>query len=60
MRRILVDWVRSRQSHKRGGEPQRVTLDEALMVSREHGADLVALDRALKLLAVVGGFTRRS
>ena len=53
MRRILVDWARSRQSRKRGGNPQRVTLDEALMVTREHGEDLVALDDALKVLAEV-------
>jgi RNA polymerase sigma factor (TIGR02999 family) len=53
MRRILVDWARSRGSQKRGQDPQRVTLDEALMVSQEHGDDLVALDEALRLLAEV-------
>ena len=53
MRRILVDWARSRQSQKRGDQPQRVTLDEALMVSRGQGEDLVALDEALKTLAEV-------
>ncbi len=53
MRRILVDWARSRQSQKRGDQPQRVTLDEALIVSRGHGEDLVGLDEALKTLAEV-------
>ena len=53
MRRILVDWARSRQAQKRGDEPQRVTLDEALAVSRTHGEDLVALDEALQKLTEV-------
>lgn len=53
MRRILVDWARTRQSQKRGGEPQQVTLDEALMVARGHGEDLLALDEALEKLAIV-------
>ena len=53
MRRILVDWARTREAQKRGGEPQRVTLDEALLVARGHGEDLLALDEALQKLASV-------
>jgi RNA polymerase sigma factor (TIGR02999 family) len=53
MRRILVDWARSRQSLKRGDQPQQVTLDEALLVSKGHGEDLLALDQALDKLAKV-------
>ena len=53
MRRILVDFARSRHYQKRGGEAQRVSLDDALVVSRERGADLVALDDALQALAAV-------
>jgi RNA polymerase sigma factor (TIGR02999 family) len=52
MRRILVDFARSRNYLKRGGGAQKVTLDEALVVSREPNHDLVALDDALKALAV--------
>jgi RNA polymerase sigma factor (TIGR02999 family) len=52
MRRILVDWARSRQAQKRGGEVQRLELDEALVVGEERGRDLVALDDALKALSV--------
>src|SRR6516165_10972063 len=48
MRRILTDFARSRQYQKRGGEAVSVTLDEALGVSPEPAADLVALDDALK------------
>jgi RNA polymerase sigma factor (TIGR02999 family) len=53
MRGILVDFARSRNYQKRGGQAQRVTLDEALVVSEERGADLVALDEALQALAGV-------
>ncbi len=53
MRRILVDFARSRRYQKRGGAAQKVTLDEALVVSPEPGADLVALDEALTALAAV-------
>jgi RNA polymerase sigma factor (TIGR02999 family) len=53
MRRILVDWARSRQAIKRGGEVRPLPLDEALVVSEAPGADLVALDDALKSLAAL-------
>ena len=48
MRRILIDFARSRQYQKRGGEAVSVTLDDALGVSAQPAADLVALDDALK------------
>ncbi|MGH9801738.1 MAG: sigma-70 family RNA polymerase sigma factor [Blastocatellia bacterium] len=51
MRRILVDHARSRQMAKRGGDARQVDLEEALMVSDERAADVVALDDALKALA---------
>ncbi|HVQ36637.1 MAG TPA: sigma-70 family RNA polymerase sigma factor [Pyrinomonadaceae bacterium] len=51
MRRILVDYARSRGYAKRGGKARQVTLDEAAIVSRERAADVVALDEALTGLA---------
>jgi RNA polymerase sigma factor (TIGR02999 family) len=53
MRRILVDWARSRQALKRGGEARPLELEEALVVADAPGADLVALDDALKALAAL-------
>ena len=47
MRRILVDSARARRYQKRGGGAENVSLDEALLVTRQHGPDLVALDDAL-------------
>jgi RNA polymerase sigma factor (TIGR02999 family) len=51
MRRILVDWARARQAQKRGGETPPLQLDEPVVVGEEPGADLVALDDALKTLS---------
>jgi RNA polymerase sigma factor (TIGR02999 family) len=53
MRRILVDHARGRQYVKRGGGVQRISFDEALVVSPERGADLVALDQALSKLTSI-------
>ncbi len=53
MRRILVDWARSRQALKRGGLEQPIELDEDLVVADAPGADLVSLDDALKALAAI-------
>jgi len=51
MRRILVDWARSRQALKRGGDVVVLDLDEALAAASRPGTDLVAIDEALQALA---------
>jgi RNA polymerase sigma-70 factor (ECF subfamily) len=51
MRHILVDHARERQNLKHGGGAQRVSLDEALIVSANRHDDLMALDEALSRLA---------
>jgi len=51
MRRILVDFARAKGYQKRGGDAQKVSLDEALLVSREPARELIALDAALTALA---------
>jgi RNA polymerase sigma factor (TIGR02999 family) len=51
MRRILVDYARSRGFKKRGGEARRVDLNEALIVSAEMDPALVRMDDALTQLA---------
>jgi RNA polymerase sigma factor (TIGR02999 family) len=52
MRRILVDYARSRGYAKRGGGGQRVDFNEALVVSAEMDPVLVRMDDALNQLAV--------
>ena len=51
MRRILVSMARARHAHKRGQDPRLVSLDDALVISNERAAVLVALDDALLELA---------
>ena len=51
MRRILVDHARARLSQKRGGDAEKVTFDEALLVADDPRHDFIALDGALDALA---------
>lgn len=54
MRHILVDHARARRTDKRGGEFQRIELDEAVSFSDRTGEknlDVLALDEALTKLA---------
>jgi RNA polymerase sigma factor (TIGR02999 family) len=54
MRRILVDQARRKHSAKRGGDRQRLALDEGASLAAPDGApkeDLLALDEALRQLA---------
>ena len=53
MRRILVESARARKFQKRGGGASHVSLDEALLVSKTPGQDLIALDDALNALTAV-------
>ena len=53
MRRILVDYARNRRYAKRGGSAQHVSLAEALIVSEERSAEVVALDEALSKLSAM-------
>jgi RNA polymerase sigma-70 factor (ECF subfamily) len=50
MRRILVDYARSRHYAKRGGGAPKVSFDEIMAVSGGRAADVVALDEALTTL----------
>ncbi|MCB1033801.1 MAG: sigma-70 family RNA polymerase sigma factor [Acidobacteria bacterium] len=51
MRRILVDHARRRKAEKRGGEVQRLSLDEARDAGVSTDLDLLDLDQALTELA---------
>jgi RNA polymerase sigma factor (TIGR02999 family) len=53
MRRILVEFARSRGRQKRGGDPQQVMLESVPQMADEKSPDLVALDAALCELAKV-------
>lgn len=51
MRRILIDYARSRTYAKRGGGARRVDIDEALVISTQVDPLLVRMDDALAELA---------
>jgi RNA polymerase sigma factor (TIGR02999 family) len=53
MRRILIDHARAQQAEKRGGEFQKLSLDENIDVSGQRADELVALDDALERLAQI-------
>ena len=51
MRRVLVEFARSRRYQKRGGGARKTSLDVDVIASPQRGQDLVALDDALQTLA---------
>jgi RNA polymerase sigma factor (TIGR02999 family) len=53
MRRILVDFARRRHYDKRGGGARQVTLKDDMVFSRDQAKDLLAVDDALKALALI-------
>ena len=53
MRRVLVDYARSRKYMKRGGGARMVSLEEAALLSECRSDELIALDDALTDLAAI-------
>jgi RNA polymerase sigma factor (TIGR02999 family) len=52
MRRILVKYAEAHNADKRGGQMRKIYLDETRELAQERAPDLLALDEALKSLAV--------
>jgi RNA polymerase sigma-70 factor, ECF subfamily len=53
MRRVLIDHARGHVRDKRGGGREAVSLDEAVVFSKERAEEFLELDRALEALAAV-------
>ena len=53
MRRILVEQARRRNAAKRGGQAERVELNESLIAAAEPDEDVLALNDALDQLAAI-------
>ena len=51
LRRILVDHAKAKNRQKRGGEFDKVPLDEALMIGPQADKGIIELDDAMKRLA---------
>ena len=52
MRRVLMDYARARSRAKRGGDARQIELSESSPMSLAQSEELLALDEALKNLAV--------
>lgn len=53
MRQILANHAEARQAAKRGGQAERISLNDVKLVSVEQEVDLVALDEAMKRLEAI-------
>jgi RNA polymerase sigma-70 factor, ECF subfamily len=51
MRRVLIDHARRSQAAKRGGPLPRLSLEQAIVYSKEQAGDLLALDELMQRLA---------
>jgi RNA polymerase sigma factor (TIGR02999 family) len=59
MRRILLNHARDRAVQKRGGRAEKVSLEEAGILSAEKSRELLALDEALENLAKIDSLKSR-
>lgn len=50
MRHIVIDYVRSRRTRKRGGDWRRISLDDAVPTSEDRFDEMIELDEALSRL----------
>lgn len=53
MRRVLVDHARAHNAAKRGGIAPKFSLDEAMVMAKERGSDLLAIEELLNRLAAI-------
>jgi len=53
MRRILVDYARGQQRHRRGGKQQRIALDDIVLISADRTEELLAVNECLSNLEKV-------
>lgn len=53
MRHILVDYARAKQSQRRGGWQEKITLDETFISSPQNSDEMILLDDAMKQLAAL-------
>ena len=51
LRRILVDYAKSKDRQKRGGQFERVPLDDAVLIGPQADSGIIELDEALQRLA---------
>jgi RNA polymerase sigma factor (TIGR02999 family) len=53
MRRVLLDYARKHHAARRGGDDQKVLLEDTMAICRQQPVDIILLDVALEKLAVL-------
>lgn len=53
MRWVVMDYARARKRQRRGGDVERVTYEESLLMSEERAEEFLVLDQALNDLSVL-------
>ncbi len=53
MRRVLLDYARKHRAARRGGEEQRVLLEDTMAISQQRPLNMILLDAALDKLAAL-------
>jgi RNA polymerase sigma factor (TIGR02999 family) len=51
MRRVLLDYARKHRAARRGGDDQKVLLEDTMMISEQRPVDIILLNTALEKLA---------
>jgi RNA polymerase sigma-70 factor, ECF subfamily len=55
IRRILIDYARTHHAAKRGGDVEKASLEDCMVVSKQNLGELLALDEILGRLSVIDG-----
>ena len=53
MRRVLLDYARKHRAARRGGEDQKVVLEDTMVISEQRPLDIILLNTALDKLAAL-------
>jgi RNA polymerase sigma factor (TIGR02999 family) len=53
MRRVLLDYARKHRAARRGGDDQKVLLEDTMVICEQRPVDMILLDVALEKLAVL-------
>ena len=53
MRRVLLDYARKHHAARRGGDDQRVLMEDTMLISEQQPVDIIQLNSALEKLAAL-------
>jgi len=53
MRRVLLDYARQHRAARRGGDDQKVMIEDTMLISEQQPVDIILLNTALEKLAAL-------